>query len=76
MGSAVVAGKVEIGDFATLGTNATVLPGLKIGIGAYVGAGAVVTRDVAPYAVVAGNPAKHRRENRLEFDEATLQKIK
>jgi sugar O-acyltransferase (sialic acid O-acetyltransferase NeuD family) len=76
MGGASVAGKVEIGDFATLGTNATVLPGLKIGAGAYVGAGAVVIRDVAPYSVAAGNPARHLREKRPEFDTSQLEKLK
>lgn len=43
---------------ATIGANATILPGLTIGEKAMVGAGAVVTKDVPARAVVAGNPAK------------------
>ena len=43
---------------ATIGANATLLPGIKIGADAMVGAGAVVTKDVPPCAVVAGNPAQ------------------
>jgi len=43
---------------ASIGANATILPGLTIGEWAVVGAGAVVTRDVEPHRVVAGNPAK------------------
>jgi serine acetyltransferase len=43
---------------ASIGANATVLPGLRIGQYAMVGAGAVVTRSVPPYAIVSGNPAR------------------
>lgn len=43
---------------ASIGANATILPGLVIGANALVGAGAVVTRDVPPNAIVAGNPAR------------------
>jgi UDP-2-acetamido-3-amino-2,3-dideoxy-glucuronate N-acetyltransferase len=43
---------------ASIGANATILPGLTVGVGAMVGAGAVVTRSVPPYAVVVGNPAR------------------
>ncbi len=43
---------------ASIGANATILPGIVIGEYAMVGAGAVVTRDVEPYCVVAGNPAR------------------
>lgn len=43
---------------ATIGANATILPGLVIGENAMVGAGAVVTRSVPPFAIVVGNPAK------------------
>ena len=42
---------------AQIGVNVTILPGIEIGAGALVGAGSVVTRDVAPGAVVVGNPA-------------------
>jgi maltose O-acetyltransferase len=45
-------------DDVWLGANVTVLPGRRIGRGSIVGAGSVVTEDVPPYAVVAGNPAK------------------
>jgi acetyltransferase-like isoleucine patch superfamily enzyme/dTDP-4-dehydrorhamnose 3,5-epimerase-like enzyme len=45
---------------ASIGANATILPGVRIGRGAMVGAGAVVTHDVPPYAVVVGNPARIR----------------
>lgn len=50
-------GPVTIGDRAWVGYRAMVLPGVTIGEGAVVAAGAVVTRDVAPYTIVAGNPA-------------------
>jgi len=49
---------VRVGAWADIGTNAVILPGVSIGRGAIVGAGAVVTADVAPYAVVAGVPAR------------------
>ena len=45
-------------DDASIGANATVLPGVKIGIGAMIGAGAVVTKDVPARAIVAGNPGR------------------
>lgn len=50
--------QVIIGDNVFLGCGAIVLPGVKIGDGAIVGAGAVVTKDVDPFTVVIGNPAK------------------
>jgi maltose O-acetyltransferase len=49
--------KVIVEDDCWIGTRAIILPGRKIGKGAVVGAGAVVTKDVPPYAVVGGNPA-------------------
>ncbi len=50
--------KTVVSVGASIGANATILPGLKIGRGAMVGAGAVVTRDVPPNAIVVGNPAR------------------
>jgi acetyltransferase-like isoleucine patch superfamily enzyme len=49
---------VHLGRSCWVATRATILPGVKIGDGAVVGAGALVTRDVAPYTVVGGVPAK------------------
>jgi maltose O-acetyltransferase len=49
---------VVIGDHAWIGYRALVLPGVTIGEGGVVAAGAVVTKDVPPYAIVAGNPAR------------------
>ena len=50
--------ETRVGEGASIGANATILPGVTIGRGAMVGAGAVVTRDVPPNAVVIGNPAR------------------
>ena len=52
---------VRVGAWADIGTNAVLLPGVTVGKGAIVGAGAVVTRDVQPFAVVAGVPAAFLR---------------
>lgn len=49
---------IHIGDKAWLGSNVTVLPGVTIGEGSIVAAGAVVTKDVAPNTIVGGIPAK------------------
>ena len=50
-------GPITVGDYAWVATNAIILPGVSIGRGAVVGAGAVVRRDVPEYAVVSGNPS-------------------
>lgn len=47
-----------VGTGASIGSNATVLCGVTIGQGAIVGAGSVVTKDVPPWTIVAGNPAR------------------
>lgn len=54
-------GDTVIGDDVWIGEDATIMPGVTIGAGAIVGARSVVSRDVPPYAVVAGNPARVRR---------------
>lgn len=59
-------GQVEIGDFCFIGPRVIILPGVKIGKGAVVAAGAVVTEDVADYAVAGGVPAKVIGERNLK----------
>ena len=59
---------------ATIGANATIVCGITIGQFAFIGAGAVVTKNVAPYSLVVGNPARHtgwmsEYGHRLSFDE-------
>ena len=49
---------VRIGAWADIGVNAVIMPGVTVGRGAIVGAGAVVTEDVPPFAIVAGVPAR------------------
>lgn len=58
MRQTVVTKPVSIEDDVWIGSNAVILPGVRIGRGAVVGAGAVVTRDVAPGSIVAGVPAR------------------
>jgi UDP-perosamine 4-acetyltransferase len=55
---AALAGEITVEDNVFVGTNATILPRLRIDSGATVGAGAVVTKDVSTGVVVAGNPAR------------------
>lgn len=62
-----------IGHGAWVGANAIILPGCsRIGVGAIVGAGAVVTRDVPDFAVVAGNPAKELRSRLAKEQRAAI----
>lgn len=56
--SATYGRPIVIGDKVWIGINSTILPGVRIGYGAIVGAGSVVTKDVPPLTVVAGNPAR------------------
>ncbi|MBG6128695.1 UDP-2-acetamido-3-amino-2,3-dideoxy-glucuronate N-acetyltransferase [Aquimarina sp. EL_43] len=65
--------KTNVGKGATIGANATVVCGHDIGTYAFVGAGAVITKNIKPYALVVGNPAKQigwmsEYGHRLEFD--------
>jgi virginiamycin A acetyltransferase len=61
-----------IGNDVWIGYNATIMPGVRIGHGAIVGSKAVVTKDVSPYSIVGGNPAKVIR---MRFDEATIESL-
>lgn len=59
----IITGKpVRIGKGAWVGAGSSVLPGITVGDYAVVGAGSVVTKDVAPWTIVAGNPARFIRE--------------
>lgn len=60
--------KVIIGDYTWIGTNAIILPGIKVGKGAVVAAGAVVTKDVKDFEVVGGNPAKFIKNRNQDLD--------
>jgi UDP-2-acetamido-3-amino-2,3-dideoxy-glucuronate N-acetyltransferase len=66
--------KTMVGKGATIGANATVVCGNNIGNFAFIGAGAVITREVPPYALVVGNPGRQvgwmsEYGHRLQFDE-------
>jgi len=63
----VPARPIHIGDNVWIGFDVCVLPGVTLGEGAIVGARSVVVEDVAPYTIVAGNPARFVR--RLETEE-------
>lgn len=65
--------KTHVGKGASIGANATIVCGNAIGTYAFIGAGAVVTKEVLPYSLVVGNPAKQigwisEYGHRLEFD--------
>jgi virginiamycin A acetyltransferase len=63
-------GDTVVGHDVWIGRGAVILPGVRIGHGAIIGAHAVVSRDVPDYAVVAGNPAEIRK---TRFDPDTIQ---
>jgi hypothetical protein len=63
---------VSIGHDVWIGHGAVILPGRRIGTGAVVGAGTILTRDVAPYTIVVGNPG---RVVRRRFPEAIAERL-
>ncbi len=65
-------GSTVIADGVWIGMRAMVMPGVTIGEGAMVAANSVVTKDVEPYCVVGGNPA---RPLRIRFDENIVQRL-
>lgn len=62
-------GDTVVGNDVWLGYDSLIMPGVKIGDGSIVASRSVVTKDVAPYTIVGGNPA---REIRRRFDESTI----
>ena len=64
--------KTTIGHDVWIGYGATVLPGVKIGTGAVIGARAVVAKDIPPYAIAVGNPAKVIR---YRFQAKTIERL-
>ena len=65
-------GDIVIGNDVWIGYEAVIMPGVKIGDGAIVGTRAVVTKDVPPYTIVGGVPAKPIRKR---FDDETIKKL-
>jgi acetyltransferase-like isoleucine patch superfamily enzyme len=65
-------GPVVIGNCVWIGTNASIMSGVTIADGAIVAANSTVTKDVGPYEIVGGNPAKLIRKR---FDDETIQKL-
>ncbi len=65
-------GDVVIGNDVWIGMGATILSGVRIGDGAVIGARALVSKDVPPYAIAAGNPA---RVLRYRFDDRTIARL-
>lgn len=63
-------GDTVVGNDVWIGQNATILPGVKIGDGAIIGANSTVGSDVAPYTIIAGNPAKLIRKR---FDDELIE---
>lgn len=69
-------GPIIIGDDVWVGSNVVILSGVKIGRGAIIGAGSVVTKDVLPYTINAGNPCKFVRNRFSESDIIEIEKSK
>jgi protein O-GlcNAc transferase len=70
---ATTKGAITVGDDVWIGIKSMILSGVTVGQGAIIAAGSVVTRDVAPYSIVGGNPAKFIK---YRFDEVIVEKLK
>jgi virginiamycin A acetyltransferase len=69
-------GDIQIGNDVWIGHNAVIMPGVKVGNGAIIGSYAVVTKDVAPYTIVGGNPACEIRKRFSASQIETLLELK
>lgn len=64
---AISNGPITVGNGVWIGTNAMIMSGVKIGDGAIIAAGSVIVKDVNPFSIVGGNPAKHIKY-RIQYD--------
>jgi virginiamycin A acetyltransferase len=69
-------GDTVIGNDVWIGLDATIMPGVNVGDGAIIGAKSIVTKDVEPYTIVGGNPAKKIKKRFSESKIKELLKIK
>jgi virginiamycin A acetyltransferase len=69
-------GNLVIGNDVWIGYNATIMAGVTIGDGAIIGTNSVVTKDVEPYAIVGGNPAKLIKKRFSDIEIAELMEIR
>lgn len=67
---------VEIGDYVFIGPRAIILPGVKVGEGAVIGAGAVVTKDIEPFKIVGGVPAREIGERKNKNPKYRLGRVR
>jgi acetyltransferase-like isoleucine patch superfamily enzyme len=72
MGHPSCKGDITIGNDVWIGAKSTIMSGVKIGHGAVIGSGSVVAKDVPPYAIVVGNPAKIVK---YRFDEQQIEDL-
>ena len=72
MGHPSCKGDIIVGSDVWIGAKSTIMSGIKIGHGAIVAAGALVTKDVEPFSVVGGNPAKHLK---YRFEEQQIKDL-
>ena len=75
MGHPTCKGHIYVENDVWIGANSTIMSGVKIGNGAVIGANSMVTKDVPPYAIVAGNPAKLIKYRFTEEQIVSLLKI-
>ena len=70
------AGDTVVGNDVWIGSEAMIMPGVQIGDGAVIGSRALVTKDVEPYSIVGGNPAKLIKKRFSDDDIQKLQEMK
>ena len=72
MGHPTCKGDIKVGNDVWIGATSTIMSGITIGDGAIIGAGSMVTKDVPPFAIVAGNPSKIVK---YRFTEEQIEKL-